>query len=121
MLSRVLKPGWALEEGVGAGPRAAAQAVFVPRSWPNRLASSRFQPELSAPALRRFTDGPHRAVGLPPELREVVSSISYIAQQLQEQEDHDAVNPKRVGQGKAWVALAPPTNLGSASSTRFYF
>ncbi|XP_059763621.1 acetylcholine receptor subunit beta-like isoform X3 [Balaenoptera ricei] len=51
----------------------------------------RFQPELSAPDLRRFIDGPNRAVGLPPELREVVSSISYIAQQLQEQEDHDAL------------------------------
>ncbi|KAM9044462.1 acetylcholine receptor subunit beta-like isoform 4-T4 [Megaptera novaeangliae] len=51
----------------------------------------RFQPELSAPDLRRFIDGPNRAVGLPPELREVISSISYIAQQLQEQEDHDAL------------------------------
>lgn len=53
--------------------------------------SSRFQPELSAPDPRRFIDGPNRAVGLPPELREVVSSISYIARQLQEQEDHDAL------------------------------
>ncbi|XP_077021935.1 acetylcholine receptor subunit beta isoform X1 [Tamandua tetradactyla] len=52
---------------------------------------NRFQPELSAPTLRRFIDGPNRAVGLPPELREVVSSISYIARQLQEQEDHDAL------------------------------
>uniref|UniRef100_A0A8C9A3C6 Acetylcholine receptor subunit beta n=1 Tax=Prolemur simus TaxID=1328070 RepID=A0A8C9A3C6_PROSS len=52
---------------------------------------NRFQPELSAPDLRRFVDGPPRAVGLPPELREVVSSISYIARQLQEQEDHDAL------------------------------
>ncbi|XP_044795280.1 acetylcholine receptor subunit beta isoform X1 [Bubalus bubalis] len=52
---------------------------------------NRFQPELSAPDLRRFIDGPNRAVGLPPELREVVSSISYIARQLQEQEDHDAL------------------------------
>ncbi|XP_052513736.1 acetylcholine receptor subunit beta isoform X4 [Budorcas taxicolor] len=51
----------------------------------------RFQPELSAPDLRRFIDGPNRAVGLSPELREVVSSISYIARQLQEQEDHDAL------------------------------
>ncbi|KAM9045217.1 acetylcholine receptor subunit beta-like isoform 3-T4 [Megaptera novaeangliae] len=55
----------------------------------------RFQPELSAPDLRRFIDGPNRAVGLPPTgeetTREVVSSISYIAQQLQEQEDHDAL------------------------------
>ncbi|EHH24470.1 hypothetical protein EGK_08128 [Macaca mulatta] len=52
---------------------------------------NRFQPELSAPDLRRFIDGPNRAVALPPELREVVSSISYIARQLQEQEDHDAL------------------------------
>ncbi|XP_005597807.1 acetylcholine receptor subunit beta isoform X2 [Equus asinus] len=52
---------------------------------------NRFQPDLPAPDLRRFTDGPSRAVGLPPELREVVSSISYIARQLQEQEDHDAL------------------------------
>ncbi|KAM7068891.1 acetylcholine receptor subunit beta isoform 3-T3 [Molossus nigricans] len=52
---------------------------------------NRFQPELSALDLRRFIDGPNRAVGLPPELREVVSSISYIARQLQEQEDHDAL------------------------------
>uniref|UniRef100_G3UHF9 Cholinergic receptor nicotinic beta 1 subunit n=1 Tax=Loxodonta africana TaxID=9785 RepID=G3UHF9_LOXAF len=49
------------------------------------------QPELTAPDLRRFIDGPIRAVGLPAELREVVSSISYIARQLQEQEDHDAL------------------------------
>ncbi|XP_064234438.1 acetylcholine receptor subunit beta isoform X1 [Aotus nancymaae] len=52
---------------------------------------NRFQSELSAPDLRRFIDGPNRAVALPPELREVVSSISYIARQLQEQEDHDAL------------------------------
>ncbi|XP_023579214.1 acetylcholine receptor subunit beta isoform X2 [Octodon degus] len=53
---------------------------------------NRFQPELSAPDLRRFIDGPNRAVvGLPPELREVVSSINYMARQLQEQEDYDAL------------------------------
>ncbi|XP_052612587.1 acetylcholine receptor subunit beta isoform X3 [Peromyscus californicus insignis] len=51
----------------------------------------RFQPELSAPDLRRFIDGPTRTVGLPQELREVISSISYMARQLQEQEDHDAL------------------------------
>ncbi|XP_048222446.1 acetylcholine receptor subunit beta [Perognathus longimembris pacificus] len=52
---------------------------------------NRFQPELSAPDLRRLIDGPNRAVGLPQELREVISSISYIARQLQEQEDYDAL------------------------------
>ncbi|XP_040857292.1 acetylcholine receptor subunit beta [Ochotona curzoniae] len=52
---------------------------------------NRFQPELSALDLQRFLDGPNRAVRLPPELREVVSSIGYIARQLQQQEDHDAL------------------------------
>ncbi|XP_053423928.1 acetylcholine receptor subunit beta isoform X1 [Nycticebus coucang] len=51
----------------------------------------RFQLQLPAPDLRRFIDGPNRAVSLPPELREVLSSISYIARQLQKQEDHDAL------------------------------
>lgn len=83
--------------------------------------SSRFQPELSAPDPRRFIDGPNRAVGLPPELREVVSSISYIARQLQEQEDHDAVSPKRVEQGLEGGSCvhtrtqAPPLALGFIS------
>lgn len=66
--------------------------VFAPGAWPSSHASSRFQPEqIAALDLRRFIDGPNRTVGLPPELRDVVSSISYIARQLQEQEDHDAL------------------------------
>lgn len=89
-----------LEEGVGTEPRA----------WPNCPASSRFQPELSAPDLRRLIDGPTRTVGLPPELQEVVSSIGYIARQLQEQEDHDAVSPMTVEQGRQ--------GLGGLGSTR---
>ena len=72
---------------------------------------------MSALDLRRLIDGPNRVVSLPPELREVVSSISYIAGQLQEQEDHDAVSPVWVEQGRALVTLAPPANSGSAPST----
>lgn len=70
----------------------------------------RFQLEPSAPDLRRFIDGPNRAVGLPSELREVVSSINYIAQQLQEQEDQDAVSLARMDE--AWQCL------GGLGSTR---
>lgn len=47
-------------------------------------------------------------MGLPPELREVVSSINYIAQQLQEQEDQDAVSVVRMDE--AWQYLG---GLGS--------
>ncbi|KAK2489488.1 hypothetical protein MC885_011293 [Smutsia gigantea] len=63
---------------------------------------NRFPPEWAAPDLRRFIDGPNRAVGLPPELREVVSSINYIARQLQEQEDHDAAPPLALGFISDW-------------------
>ncbi|XP_038624148.1 acetylcholine receptor subunit beta [Tachyglossus aculeatus] len=56
---------------------------------------SRLQAEASGPDLRRFTDepsqGPSRGPTLPPELREAMASITYIAQQLQEQEDYDAL------------------------------
>lgn len=60
-------------------------------------------------------------MGLPPELREVVSSISYIARQLQEQEDHDAVSPVSVKQGRASVALAPPANWAPPLALGFIF
>ncbi|XP_029067211.1 acetylcholine receptor subunit beta isoform X3 [Monodon monoceros] len=82
-----------LRDSPGSGWGRGTDEYFI-RKPPNDFLfpkPNRFQPELSAPDLRRFTDGPNRAVGLPPELREVVSSISYIAQQLQEQEDHDAL------------------------------
>ncbi|XP_073653572.1 acetylcholine receptor subunit beta isoform X2 [Tursiops truncatus] len=82
-----------LRDSPGSGWGRGTDEYFI-RKPPNDFLfpkPNRFQPELSAPDLRRFTDGPNRAVGLPPELREVVSSISYIAQQLQEQEAHDAL------------------------------
>ncbi|XP_036691577.1 acetylcholine receptor subunit beta isoform X3 [Balaenoptera musculus] len=82
-----------LRDSPGSGWGRGTDEYFI-RKPPNDFLfpkPNRFQPELSAPDLRRFIDGPNRAVGLPPELREVVSSISYIAQQLQEQEDHDAL------------------------------
>ncbi|GAB5580461.1 acetylcholine receptor subunit beta isoform X1 [Prionailurus iriomotensis] len=86
-------PAVALRDSPASGWGRGTDEYFI-RKPPNDFLfpkPNRFQPELSAPDLRRFIDGPNRAVGLPPELREVVSSISYIARQLQEQEDHDAL------------------------------
>ncbi|XP_010845798.1 PREDICTED: acetylcholine receptor subunit beta, partial [Bison bison bison] len=86
-------PSIAPRDSPGSGWGRGTDEYFI-RKPPNDFLfpkPNRFQPELSAPDLRRFIDGPNRAVGLPPELREVVSSISYIARQLQEQEDHDAL------------------------------
>ncbi|XP_030889957.1 acetylcholine receptor subunit beta isoform X1 [Leptonychotes weddellii] len=86
-------PPVALRDSPGSGWGRGTDEYFI-RKPPNDFLfpkPNRFQPELSAPDLRRLTDGPTRAVGLPPELREAVSSISYIARQLQEQEDRDAL------------------------------
>ncbi|EPQ15470.1 Acetylcholine receptor subunit beta [Myotis brandtii] len=86
-------PPAALRESPGSGWGRGTDEYFI-RKPPNDFLfpkPNRFQPELSALDLRRLIDGPNRAVGLPAELREVVSSISYIARQLQEQEDHDAL------------------------------
>ncbi|XP_066220852.1 acetylcholine receptor subunit beta isoform X1 [Saccopteryx leptura] len=86
-------PPAALRDYPGSGWGRGTDEYFI-RKPPNDFLfpkSNRFQPELSALDLRRPIDGPARVVVLPPELREVVSSISYIARQLQEQEDHDAL------------------------------
>lgn len=112
-LSQVLRTTRLLEEAAEAGSRLPKLLVlFVPSVWLNSPFSYRFQPELSAPDLRRFIDGPTRTVGLPQELREVISSISYMARQLQEQEDHDAVSLMR-------LEPAGPTS-SSALSSRFH-
>ncbi|XP_007950465.1 acetylcholine receptor subunit beta [Orycteropus afer afer] len=86
-------PPLAFRDSPGSGWGRGTDEYFIRKPPSDFLFHkfNRFQPELAAPDLRRFIDGPNRAVGLPPELREVVYSISYIAQQLQEQEDHDAL------------------------------
>uniref|UniRef100_G3TNA9 Cholinergic receptor nicotinic beta 1 subunit n=1 Tax=Loxodonta africana TaxID=9785 RepID=G3TNA9_LOXAF len=86
-------PSLALKDSPGGGWGRGTDEYFIRKPPSDFLFPklNRFQPELTAPDLRRFIDGPIRAVGLPAELREVVSSISYIARQLQEQEDHDAL------------------------------
>lgn len=86
-------PPVALRESLGSGWGRGTDEYFIRKPSSDFLfpKPNRFQPELSALDLRRFIDGPNRAVSLPPELREVVSSISYIARQLQEQEDHDSL------------------------------
>ncbi|KAM5310542.1 acetylcholine receptor subunit beta isoform 2-T2 [Glossophaga mutica] len=86
-------PPVALRDSPGSGWGRGTDEYFI-RKPPSDFffpKAKRFQPEMSALDLRRFVDGPNRVVNLPPELREVVSSISYIAGQLQEQEGHDAL------------------------------
>ncbi|XP_060060292.1 acetylcholine receptor subunit beta isoform X2 [Erinaceus europaeus] len=86
-------PPVALRDALGSGWGRGTDEYFIRKPPCDFLfpKPNRFQPEVSAPDLRRLIDGPNRAVGLPLELREVVSSITYIARQLQEQEDHDSL------------------------------
>ncbi|XP_024420987.1 acetylcholine receptor subunit beta isoform X1 [Desmodus rotundus] len=86
-------PPVALKDSPGSGWGRGTDEYFIRKPPSDFLfpKPKRFQPEMSALDLRRLIDGPNRVVSLPPELREVVSSISYIAGQLQEQEDHDAL------------------------------
>ncbi|XP_055970774.1 acetylcholine receptor subunit beta [Sorex fumeus] len=83
----------ALKDSLGSGWGRGTDEYFIRKPLNDFLFTkpNRFQPELSASDLRSFIDIPNRAVGLPPELREVISSISFIARQLQEQEDQDAL------------------------------
>ncbi|XP_006863432.1 PREDICTED: acetylcholine receptor subunit beta [Chrysochloris asiatica] len=83
----------ALRDSPGSGWGRGTDEYFIRKPPSDFLFPklNRFQPELTVPDLRRFIDCPNRTAGLPPELREVVSSINYMARQLQEQEDHDAL------------------------------
>uniref|UniRef100_A0A4X2JVY6 Acetylcholine receptor subunit beta n=1 Tax=Vombatus ursinus TaxID=29139 RepID=A0A4X2JVY6_VOMUR len=68
----------------------ATDEYFIRKPPGDFSKTNRFQPELSPPDLRCFINGgPSGSRRLPPELREVVTSISYIARQLQEQEDYE--------------------------------
>ncbi|XP_068129936.1 acetylcholine receptor subunit beta [Hyperolius riggenbachi] len=53
---------------------------------PERYHSSTFSRDM-----KWFLDGPSLGLALPPDLQSAVSAIRYLAQQLQEQEDYDAL------------------------------
>ncbi|KAM6453236.1 acetylcholine receptor subunit beta isoform 1-T1 [Liasis olivaceus] len=52
---------------------------------------SRFQLETFSTDLQKFIDGPSHGIALPPDLKSAVDAVLYIAEQLQEQEDYDAL------------------------------
>ncbi|XP_068960116.1 acetylcholine receptor subunit beta isoform X3 [Petaurus breviceps papuanus] len=92
-VERTLKPEppvLALRDSPGSGWGRATDEYFIRKPPGDSSKTNRFQPELPPPDLRRFVNGgPSGSRRLPPELREVVNSISYIARQLQEQEDYE--------------------------------
>ncbi|XP_020822356.1 acetylcholine receptor subunit beta [Phascolarctos cinereus] len=92
-VERTLKPEppvLALRDSPGSGWGRATDEYFIRKPPGDFSKTNRFQPELSPPDLRRFINGgPSGSRRLPPELREAVTSISYIARQLQEQEDYE--------------------------------
>ncbi|XP_060540651.1 acetylcholine receptor subunit beta isoform X2 [Pantherophis guttatus] len=52
---------------------------------------NRFQLEAFSTDMRRFIDGPSHCLALPPDLKSALDAVLYVAQQLQEQEDYDAM------------------------------
>ncbi|KAM9312400.1 acetylcholine receptor subunit beta [Gastrophryne carolinensis] len=51
----------------------------------------RYQTTAFSRDMKWFLDGPSSGLTLPPDLQSAVSAIRYLAQQLQEQEDYDAL------------------------------
>ncbi|XP_075062246.1 acetylcholine receptor subunit beta [Mixophyes fleayi] len=51
----------------------------------------RYQADAFSRDMKWFLEGPSLGLTLPPELQSAVSAIRYLAQQLQEQEDYDAL------------------------------
>ncbi|XP_016286325.1 acetylcholine receptor subunit beta isoform X2 [Monodelphis domestica] len=92
-VERTLRPDppvLALKDFPSSGWGRATDEYFIRKPPGDFSKTNRYQPELSPPDLRRFINGdPSGSRRLPPELREVVTSISYIARQLQEQEDYE--------------------------------
>ncbi|XP_074167911.1 acetylcholine receptor subunit beta isoform X2 [Sminthopsis crassicaudata] len=92
-VERTLKPEppiLALRDSQGSGWGRATDEYFIRKPPGDFSKTNRFQPELSPPDLRRFINGaPSESPKLPPELRDVVTSINYIARQLQDQEDYE--------------------------------
>ncbi|XP_044528749.1 acetylcholine receptor subunit beta [Gracilinanus agilis] len=93
-VEKTLKPDspvLALRDSPSGGWDRATDEYFIRKPPGDFSKTNRYQPELSNPPdLRRFINGgPSGSQRLPLELREVVTSISYIARQLQEQEDYE--------------------------------
>ncbi|XP_007443863.2 acetylcholine receptor subunit beta [Python bivittatus] len=68
-----------------------ADEYFIRTPACDRSKPGRFQLETLSTDLRKFIDGPSHGIALPPDLKSAVDAVSYIAEQLQEQEDYDAL------------------------------
>ncbi|XP_062994780.1 acetylcholine receptor subunit beta [Elgaria multicarinata webbii] len=52
---------------------------------------NRFHLEGFSTDMKKFIDGPSQCIALPPEIKSAMDAITYIAEQLQEQDDSDAL------------------------------
>ncbi|TFJ97435.1 Acetylcholine receptor subunit beta [Platysternon megacephalum] len=66
--------------------RPKPEAVLKPPPAPRRELGDPFSQDL-----RRFIDGPSECLVLPPDLKSAMDAVTYIARQLQEQEDYDTL------------------------------
>lgn len=70
--------------------------------------------------MKKFIEGPSHCLVLPPELKSAMNAITFIAEQLQDQEDYDAVSewPGRVGRPQ--TPVLPPSPQGASQAPMFH-
>ncbi|XP_074839062.1 acetylcholine receptor subunit beta isoform X2 [Carettochelys insculpta] len=92
-LEPVLAPPPAPRQELALGSHRAVDEYFIRKPTADFLFAKpgRLLPPPFSQDLRRFIEGPSECLVLPPDLRAAVDAVSYIAQQLQQQEDYDTL------------------------------
>nr|XP_034992889.1 acetylcholine receptor subunit beta [Zootoca vivipara] len=77
-----------------AGEKPGKRDTPASGGCPLRLLSDTFrlfQPEAFPTDMKKYIEGPSQCLALPPDLKAAMEAITYIAEQLQEQDDYDAL------------------------------
>ncbi|KAM9111660.1 acetylcholine receptor subunit beta [Pangshura tecta] len=89
----VLKPPPAPRRELGVKTNRGTDEYFIRKPTCDFLfpKPGRFSQDPFSQDLRRFIDGPSGCLVLPPDLKSAMDAVTYIAQQLQDQEDYDTL------------------------------
>ncbi|XP_030404058.1 acetylcholine receptor subunit beta isoform X3 [Gopherus evgoodei] len=89
----ILKPPPAPRRELGVKSNRGTDEYFIRKPTcdflfpkPNRFSQDPFSQDL-----RRFINGPSECLVLPPDLKSAMDAVTYIARQLQDQEDYDTL------------------------------
>ncbi|XP_032642356.1 acetylcholine receptor subunit beta isoform X2 [Chelonoidis abingdonii] len=89
----ILKPPPAPRRELGVKSNRGTDEYFIRKPTCDFLfpKPSRFSQDPFSQDLRRFIDGPSECLVLPPDLKSAMDAVTYIARQLQDQEDYDTL------------------------------